>query len=88
MQRAGRRANRAHAGFVLLRKRKEEAVVLVGHEPNLSNFMAAALAGSGARMKIEFKKGGAACLEFAGRIEPGRATLRWMLPPRVLRAMR
>ena len=39
-----------------------------------------------ARLAIEFKKGGAACLEFGGRPEPGRATLRWMLPPRVLRA--
>jgi phosphohistidine phosphatase len=75
------------ACFGLLRKRKEQAVVLVGHEPNLSTFMAAALAGSGARMKIQFKKGGAACIEFATRIEPGHATLRWMLPPRVLRAM-
>ena len=74
--------------FALLRARKEKTVVLVGHEPNLSNFLAAALAGERARMKIEFKKGGAACVEFARRIEPGQATLRWMLPPRVLRALR
>jgi phosphohistidine phosphatase len=77
-----------HTCFALLRKRKEEAVVLVGHEPDLSTFVVAALAGTGARMKIEFKKGAAVCLEFAGRIEAGRATLKWMLPPRVLRAMR
>ena len=62
--------------------------MLVGHEPNMSTFMVAALAGTGARMKIDFKKGAAACLEFAGRVEPGRATLRWLLPPRALRAMR
>ena len=73
--------------FALLRKRKEAAVVLVGHEPNLSTFMAAALAGEPVRMKLEFKKGGAACLDFPRRIEPGEATLRWMLPPRVLRAL-
>src|SRR4051812_37035799 len=72
-----------HACFALLRKRKEQAVVLIGHEPNLGNFMAAALAGGHARTKIEFKKGGAACIEFASRIEPGHATLHWMLPPRV-----
>jgi phosphohistidine phosphatase SixA len=63
-------------------------VVLVGHEPNLSTFLAVALSGDGARMKIEFKKGAAACLYFNGRIEPGRATLEWMLPPRVLRTLR
>jgi phosphohistidine phosphatase len=74
--------------FALLRTRKEQAVVLVGHEPNLSSFLSAALAGEGTRLRIEFKKGGAACLEFSARIGPGRATLQWMLPPRVLRALR
>jgi phosphohistidine phosphatase len=73
--------------FDLLRARKEESVVLVGHEPNLSAFLAAALGGAHARFKIEFKKGGAACIGFERKIEPGQATLRWMLPPRVLRAL-
>jgi phosphohistidine phosphatase len=76
------------AAFELLRTRKEKAVVLVGHEPYLGGFLSAALAGKGARLEIEFKKGGAACIEFAARVEPGRATFRWMLPPRVLRALR
>ena len=76
-----------HECFALLRKRKEAAVVLVGHEPNLSTFMAAALAGDGVRMKLAFKKGGAAGLEFTRRVGPGQATLCWMLPPRVLRAL-
>ena len=75
------------ACFDLLRKRKADAVALVGHEPNLSNFLAAAVCGAGARMKTEFKKGGAACVEFNSRIEPGRATLKWIIPPRVLRAL-
>jgi phosphohistidine phosphatase len=74
--------------FELLRTRKEKAVVLVGHEPYLSGLLAAALAGKDARIKIEFKKGGAACIHFAARIEAGRATFRWMLPPRALRALR
>ena len=74
--------------FDLLRAQKEKAVILVGHEPYLSGFLAIALFGPGARLKIEFKKGGAACIEFTSRIEPGRATLCWMLPPRVLRALR
>jgi phosphohistidine phosphatase len=74
--------------FTLLRSRKDDSVVLVGHEPNLGNFIAAALAGGKrARLKIDFKKGGAACVEFPARIGPGRATLAWMLPPRVLRGL-
>jgi phosphohistidine phosphatase len=74
--------------FELLRSRKEKSVVLVGHEPYLSNLLSAALAGSHPQLRIDFKKGGAACIEFASRIEPGRATLQWMLPPRMLRALR
>ena len=62
-------------------------MVLLGHEPYLGNFLSAALGGKNARLKIEFKKGGAACVEFSGRPEPGGATLKWMLPPRVLRAL-
>lgn len=73
--------------FELLRARKERAVILVGHEPDLSSLLSAALVGDGARLKIEFKKGGAACLKFARRVMPGGATLEWMLPPRVLRAL-
>lgn len=76
------------AAFELLRTRKEKTVVLVGHEPYLTGLLSAALAGKDARITVEFKKGGAACIEFAARLEPGRATLRWMLPPRVLRALR
>jgi len=74
--------------FDLLRARKEKTLVLVGHEPNLGEFLSAALGGKSAGLSVEFKKGGAACVEFTKKIEPGQATLRWMLPPRVLRALR
>jgi phosphohistidine phosphatase len=73
--------------FDLLRTRKEKAVVVVGHEPNFSTFLSAALGGAHVRLEIEFKKGGAACIGFMKQIQPGRATLRWMLPPRVLRGL-
>jgi phosphohistidine phosphatase len=72
--------------FALLKTHKHKAVILVGHEPNLSAFLSAAL-GKGARLDFEFKKGGAACLKFARRITPGGATLKWMAPPRVLREL-
>lgn len=78
----------ARKAFELLRSGKRRAVVLVGHEPNLSTLLSVALADDRARLKIEFKKGGAACLRFDEPIEPGRATLVWMLPPRVLRSLK
>jgi len=73
--------------FELLRSRKKAAIVLVGHEPNLGIFLSAALAGDRASLKIEFKKGGAACVEFARAIGPGRGTLEWLMPPRALRRL-
>jgi phosphohistidine phosphatase SixA len=74
--------------FELLRSRKDKAVILVGHEPYLSGFLGIALAGRRARLRIDFKKGDAACIEFTARVEPGRACLHWFMPPRVLRALR
>jgi phosphohistidine phosphatase len=76
------------AVFELLRKRRRAAVVLVGHEPDLSAWVSAALAVEPLRIKSEFKKGGAVCVRFEKTIGPGCAVLVWMLPPRVLRAMR
>jgi len=77
----------ARESFALLRAQRRKAVVMVGHEPNLSTWMSAALA-EHSRIDVEFKKGGAACLRFEGAIAPGRATLVWMLTPRALRSMR
>jgi phosphohistidine phosphatase len=76
------------AMFDLLRARRRSAVVLVGHEPDLSAWLSAALAVEPSRIKSEFKKGGAACVRFDKTVGPGSATLVWLLPPRVLRAMR
>jgi phosphohistidine phosphatase len=77
----------AREAFALLRAQRRKAVVMVGHEPNLSTWMSAALAAR-SRIDIEFKKGGAACLRFEGAIAPGRATLMWMMSPRALRSIR
>jgi len=75
------------ATFDLLRQQKHSALVIVGHEPNLGEFLSAALAGDDARVKCDFKKGGAVCLRFARGVKAGGATLVWMLPPRVLKAL-
>ena len=72
--------------FELLKVRVEAGVVLVGHEPELGRLLPAMLGAGSAR--LEFKKGGAACVEFRGRIAPGGAKLAWFLPPKVLRSLR
>jgi phosphohistidine phosphatase len=66
----------------LLRSIDERRVIVVGHEPNLTANMAA-LCGFDAK-KLELKKGGC----YGVRIDPdGKATLEWLLSPRVLRRL-
>ena len=55
-----------------------KTVVLVGHDPTLSEFVGLALAGE----SIEFArltKAGAACLEFPRSVRPGSGRLLWLL---------
>lgn len=59
-----------------------EIVAMVGHEPALSA-LAAFLMGHD-RPGFEFKKGGAACIEFAQGAQAGTGQLRWLLTPGML----
>jgi phosphohistidine phosphatase len=63
-------------------------LALIGHEPLLSQFVALCLAGRTPGMAIQLKKSAAACLEFTGAAQAGRAKLLWLAPPRLLRAIR
>ncbi len=60
--------------------REEELAVLVGHEPHLNRLVGLALTGE-PRGMLEFKKTGAAMLEFAHGVEAGQGRLRWFLAP-------
>ncbi|HTU67809.1 MAG TPA: histidine phosphatase family protein [Steroidobacteraceae bacterium] len=87
-------AELAHGGAVaavirLLNRRAGTRAVLVGHEPEFGRLLAAMVGARGMRStNFEFRKGGAACLEFSGRIAAGSGTLLCFLPPKVLRALR
>lgn len=70
---------------VWLAARKEERVALVGHEPHLSRFVSWLLAGD-PRPLLSLKKAQACLLELP-EPAPGKAVLRWSLPPRALRAL-
>lgn len=61
-------------------------LVLVGHEPQLSAFIALLLC-SRVSSRISLKKSGTALLRFEGAIGPGRATLEWLMQPRQLRRL-
>ena len=59
-------------------------VALVGHEPNIGELAARLV---GARTSIGFKKGAVCRIDFESLPPKGTGTLRWFLPPKVLRAI-
>jgi phosphohistidine phosphatase len=65
-------------------RRHRRRVALVGHQPDLGDVTARWL---GARGQVEFRKGAVCALEVDGATPGGPATLRWLLPPRVLRRL-
>ena len=60
-------------------------LALVGHEPMMGE-LAARLVGS--RHPIEFKKGGVCRIDVENLPPAGPADLRWMLTPKILRALK
>ena len=63
---------------------RREQLALVGHEPSLGE-LAARLIGS--RHAIPFKKGAVCRIDVASLPMTGPGDLRWLLPPKVLRAL-
>lgn len=64
-----------------------DTVVAVGHEPQLS-LLAGLLLANVPRSLIAFRKGGAALLEFSGRVAPGNGLLNWALTSGQLRSLK
>jgi phosphohistidine phosphatase len=62
---------------------KQEAVMVVGHNPSITEFLAKIISKSGNEASVDFKKGAVA------RVETGRhaATLNWFLTPKMARAI-
>lgn len=58
-------------------------IVLVGHEPDLSELIGLLLGGQ-ARSVVRLKKGGAALLHLEEPLQPGNAELQWLINPKQL----
>lgn len=79
---------RPEAGLADFRKllekyAKQEAILVVGHNPNLSQFLGAAISDSGCEASLELKKGAVAKVE----MRRTSGTLQWCLTPKVLRTL-
>ena len=70
----------------LLALRRGVRLALIGHEPDLSRLLATLIVRDRQAARMELKKGAVACIAFDGPVLAGRGCLRWLLPPRVLRA--
>jgi len=62
---------------------KQEAIMVVGHNPNLSQFLGSMISDSGCEASVELKKGGVAKVE----MRRSSGTLQWCLTPKVARAL-
>ena len=62
---------------------KHEAIMVVGHNPSISEFLARMIAKAGCEAQVDFKKGAVA------RVETLRhsATLNWFFTPKIARAI-
>jgi phosphohistidine phosphatase len=81
-------ALRPEAGLADFRKLLEkyarlEAIMVVGHNPNLSQFLGAVISDSGCEASLELKKGAVAKVE----MRRSSGTLQWCLTPKVLRTL-
>jgi phosphohistidine phosphatase len=62
---------------------RQEAVMVVGHNPNLSQFLGAIISESGCEASVELKKGAVARVD----MRRSSGTLQWCLTPKALRAL-
>ncbi len=66
---------------------KVDTVVVVGHEPNLSELVTWLVSGLSTPW-LELGKGGACLVELPTRVAPGQGKLAWLLRPAQLRRLR
>ena len=64
--------------------RQEARVAVVGHEPSLGTLIGWLIQG-GDEPLVSLKKGGACLLRLRDEPGPGTATLKWLVPPKILR---
>ena len=82
---AGLRPGAGLADFrkLLEKYSRQEAIMVVGHNPNLSQFLGAVISDSGCEASLELKKGAVAKVE----MRRSSGTLQWCLTPKVVRAL-
>jgi phosphohistidine phosphatase len=78
----------ARAVLTLLGRDRSKVLAVVGHQPALGALLTACLLGEDGALSIEMKKNAVACVAFEGSPSAGRAVLKWLATPRMLRGLR
>src|SRR5215470_14688548 len=68
---------------LLTRVRDRDAVMVVGHNPSLVDFLSKTISGTGGAAQVDFKKGAVARVELNGR----KGTLQWLSTPKIARTL-
>ncbi len=71
----------------VLRDEDARSVALVGHDPQLSMLTSLLSAGSEDAAQVKMKKGATVLLRIEDDVHAGGGELRWLLQPKVLRAL-
>ncbi len=82
---AGLRPGAGLADFrkLLEKYARQEAILVVGHNPNLSQFLGSVISDSGCEASLELKKGAVAKVE----MRRSSGTLQWCVTPKLLRVL-
>ena len=76
-------ADFAHFQAMLSRFRKFDSIMVVGHNPSLTEFLGKTISGGSGTTHIDFKKGAVAKVETTGR----NGTLHWLVTPKIARGL-
>ena len=74
--------------LALLARTRGQRLAVVGHQPDLGRLIAVCLPGSAASAAVEVRKMAVALIAFHGSPRTGQGELRWLVPPKLLRAVR
>jgi phosphohistidine phosphatase SixA len=74
--------------LALLARTRGQRLALVGHQPDLGRLIATCLPGTAGSAAFDLRKMAVALIVFPGAVRAGQGELRWLVPPKLLRAVR
>ena len=74
--------------LALLARTRGQRLAVVGHQPDLGRLIAVCLPGDAGSAAFELRKMAVALIAFDGAPRASQGELRWLVPPKLLRAVR